>query len=72
MAKKISVLRGLRSKNGMTQQALANALGVNVKQVTRWEAKEQTPSIKRLNVIVEVMDLTESDLVDLVKDYKEE
>lgn len=38
-------LKGIRDRNGMSQSALARALGVPERQVQRWEAGDSSPSV---------------------------
>ena len=72
MPKNSSVLRGLRNEKGYTQHQLAELLGVNVKQVTRWETKTQTPRVKYLNELITVFNLTPNETYKLVRDYNKE
>lgn len=48
----------LRKKRGMSQTALAKAIGVNVNSVYNWNRTEAMPSLKNLDGICKVFNLT--------------
>jgi transcriptional regulator with XRE-family HTH domain len=51
-------IKSLRLRLKMTQSEFALALGVQVKQITRWENGENAPRIAQLNKITEVSGVT--------------
>lgn len=50
-----SPIRAVRIAAGMTQQQLADALGVAQQSVTRWETGEREPRISTLRRIAAVL-----------------
>lgn len=57
-------IRDARQKKGLSQDALAAALGVTQPSVSAWEAGRQIPGISMLYKLVEV---TEADPVELFR-----
>ena len=53
----------LRKANGMTQQELADKLGVSNKAVSRWERDECAPDLSVIPVIAELFDVTCDELL---------
>ena len=53
----------LRKANGMTQQELADKLGVSNKAVSRWERDECAPDISVIPVMAELFDVTCDELL---------
>ena len=48
----------LRKEKGMTQEALANQLGVSNQAVSKWEANQSCPDIQLLPVIADLFDIS--------------
>lgn len=48
----------LRKKKGMTQEALANQLGVSNQAVSKWEANQSCPDIQLLSVIADLFEIS--------------
>lgn len=48
----------LRKEKNMTQEALANALGVSNQAVSKWEANQSCPDIQLLPQIVDLFGVT--------------
>lgn len=61
-------IKGLRKKNGLTQEQLAEALGVTVGAVYKWEAGLSTPELK---LIMELADFFEIS-VDALLGYEQQ
>ena len=53
----------LRKANGMTQQELADKLGVSNKAVSRWERDECAPDLSVIPVVAELFDVTCDELL---------
>ena len=52
-----------RKKNGMTQQQLANRLGVTNKTVSRWENGNYMPDLSLLQPLAENLDVSLNELL---------
>jgi len=48
----------LRKEKGMTQEALANQLGVSNQAVSKWEANQSCPDIQLLSVIADLFEIS--------------
>lgn len=53
----------LRKKKGLTQQALADALGLHITQIKRYEAGTSQPSLEALRKIVQTLRVTTDSLI---------
>lgn len=53
-----SFIAALRKANGMTQQELADRLGVSNKAVSRWERDENAPDLSLIPAIAEIFGVT--------------
>ena len=53
-------IRTLRKEHGMTQEQLANALGVTVGAVYKWEAGLSIPEVR---LLMEMADLSKEELI---------
>lgn len=58
-----SPIRAVRIAAGMTQQQLADALGVAQQSVTRWETGEREPRVSTLKRIAAVLGCDLRDLI---------
>lgn len=56
-------LQGLRSERGMTQEQLAQALGVSRQAVTKWEAEKSYPEMDKLIAMCALFGCTFDELV---------
>ena len=56
-------LREKRKGAGLTQQNVADALGKNVMQVTRWERGTRVPSVRSRVALAEVLGCPVTDLI---------
>ena len=52
----------LRKEKGMTQEALANQLGVSNQAVSKWEANQSCPDIQLLPVLADLFEISLDDL----------
>ena len=57
------VIRTLRKRKGLTQEQLAEHLGISVMTVRRWEWGERTPDVDSLQKISGVLGVSVSDLL---------
>ena len=65
-------LKKLRYQNGITQDRLAEVLGVSSQSVSRWELGICYPDLELLPVIANYFDITLDDLVGMNKIRSEE
>lgn len=56
-------LVSLRKQKGLTQQALADALGLHITQVKRYEAGTSQPSLEALKKIAQTLRVTTDSLI---------
>lgn len=59
-----SAIARIRIERGMTQQELAEKIGVTYSNVSRWERGEVSPTIKSMLKIAAVLGCSLDDLVD--------
>lgn len=57
-------IKEMRTKRGMTQVQLANALGVNEVTIVRYETGGRKPKLEQLKKIASVLDCSFLDLID--------
>jgi transcriptional regulator with XRE-family HTH domain len=60
IAKRISTLR---KQKGLTQQALADAIGLHVTQIKRYEAASSQPSLEAIKKIAKTLRVTTDSLI---------
>lgn len=48
----------LRQEKGMTQIALAEALGITSQAISKWERGQSFPDVSRLDELAELLDTT--------------
>lgn len=65
-----SRLRALRKKSGLTQEELAEAIGVHLNTISRWENNSDTPNMIKLHMLAEALNVQESDLISPHKNQK--
>ena len=63
-------IRALRFKAGLTQEQLAEKLGVGPQAVSKWENAAAMPDITALPVLAEVFGVTVDDLFDLTAEQR--
>lgn len=63
MPDQFSPIRAARLAAGMTQQQLADALGISQVSVTRWETGEHEPRVSTLKRIASVLGCNLRDLI---------
>lgn len=56
-------LASIRKQKGLTQQALADAVGLHVTQVKRYEAGTSLPSLEAIKKIAQVLRVTTDSLI---------
>lgn len=64
-------IRNFRKKNDMTQEALAERLGVTYQSVSRWENGTTYPDIELLPAIAELLSVTVDELIGMPQIEKE-
>ena len=52
----------------MSQEELAEKLNISPRQVQRIEAKQSKPSIKTLKEIIKILNISDDDIVKLIKE----
>lgn len=57
-------LKQLRTDNNMTQQQLADALGINQGMLSRWERGMTAPSLKLRRRIADYFDMSVREIFD--------
>ena len=57
-------LRTFRKKTGITQEELADILGISYMTVRRWEAGKVTPRIDEIKALAKALNVTEQDLLN--------
>lgn len=58
-----SIIKELRTKNGVTQDILANAIGVTPQAISRWESENGYPDIECLPVIADFFKVSIDELL---------
>ena len=56
-------LKEIRLKRGMTQQELADAVGITQSQIARYESGETQPSLETLRKLAAALDCTLDELI---------
>ncbi len=64
-------IRNFRKKNDLTQEELANRLGVTYQSVSRWENGSTYPDLELLPAISEVLEVTVDELLGMPQAEKE-
>ena len=59
-----STIRTLRAQHNLTQDDIANALSISRNSVTAWEKGITSPSIKNLNLLCKLFNVTMNELFD--------
>lgn len=62
------MIREYRIKNNITQEELAEKLNISPRQVQRIESKQSRPSIKTLKEIIKILNISDDDIVKLIKE----
>lgn len=57
-------LRALRKKSGLTQEQLADAVGVNHNSVSRWENNIDIPKTQSIKALAKALGVSEADLLN--------
>ena len=56
-------LQLLRSKTGMSQEELAERLGISRQSISKWESGQSVPDLKKLIILSEIYNVTIDSLV---------
>lgn len=64
------MIREYRKKKGLTQEQLAERLSISTRQLQRIEKNETKTSIETLNRIREVLNISDEDIVKILKQEK--
>ena len=64
------MFREYRIKANMTQEELAEKLGITPRQVQRIETGTSKPSFKTLQLLIEILHITDEDIVKIIKQNK--
>lgn len=59
----MSYLKEKRKEQKMTQQELAQKMGVSRRQIIKWEKKEQMPSPRNIEKLEKVLELSKVKLI---------
>ena len=59
-----SRLRALRKKAGLTQEELAEAIGVHLNTISRWENNSDSPNMLKLKLIALALNVSENELIN--------
>lgn len=59
-------IRARREQAGLSQRALAEALGVKQQTVQKWEADGATPAYERLPALRDALGVTDWEMLDLI------
>ena len=63
-------IKNLRKQSNLTQEELAEKLGVSIQTVSRWETDTNYPDISMLPVLAEVFGVTIDEIFDLATEQK--
>lgn len=63
-------LKDLRIQNNITQQALANKLGVSQQLLSKWENKKAIPPIKRAISLAKVLNVSSDVVINIFSDVE--
>ena len=64
-------IRNFRKKNDLTQEALADRLGVTYQSISRWENGTTYPDLELIPAIAEVLTVTVDELLGMPQIEKE-
>lgn len=64
----MDLIKKYRREKGLTQEQLAEALGISTRQLQRVENKEKEISMALFRKIVKILDFSDKDIVDFIKD----
>ena len=60
-------LKELRKKNRLTQQELADKVGTNRVNITKWETGRTEPTLENIVKLSKILDTTTDELLGMVK-----
>lgn len=62
------MLKEYRIKKNITQEELAELLNITPRQVQRIESGESRPSLRTLNLLIEILEISCEDVVKIIKE----
>ncbi|HIS67214.1 MAG TPA: helix-turn-helix transcriptional regulator, partial [Candidatus Scatomorpha merdipullorum] len=65
-------IQALRRSRGITQEQLADAVGVSRQAVSKWEAEQASPDLERIVAMAEFFDVTTDYLLRGIEPAKEQ
>ena len=60
----VGKIKQMRQSRGITQQQLADAIGVKQKDISRWETGKRIPKLDKLLLIAKALKCEITDLID--------
>ena len=71
MKKKITILKEVRKRQGLTQTDIAKKLGISRMSVTYYENGDMSPLIKNFRKFIEAYGLTMEELMEYLKQIED-
>ena len=71
MKKKITILKEVRKRQGLTQTDIAKKLGISRMSVTYYENGDMSPLMKNFRKFIEAYDLTMEELMEYLKQIED-
>ena len=71
MKKKITILKEVRKRQGLTQTDIAKKLGISRMSVTYYENGDMSPLMKNFRKFIEAYDLSMEELMEYLKQIED-
>ena len=71
MKKKITILKEVRKRQGLTQEDIAKKLGISRMSVTYYENGDMSPLMKNFRKFIEAYDLSMEELMEYLKQIED-
>lgn len=71
MKKKITILKEVRKRQGLTQEDMAKKLGISRMSVTYYENGDMSPLMKNFRKFIEAYGLTMEELIEYLKQIED-